>query len=124
MRFICQFLFLAVFCLGFDRVEAQEWAQLQHDPAHTGRTGATIVPSRLSLAWSVSGYYKPRIVGQSVFAVAYVDNGNSTSVNSFSLETGKLNWSYSITGLYFGTATPSGESLPSWVTISTSAILP
>jgi hypothetical protein len=79
---------------------ADDWPTYQHDTAHTGRTTASPSPQKLTLKWSAPfGYATPLIVGNNVIAT---QNGQGTStpstIRSFNLDTGAVNWSY--TGTY------------------------
>jgi hypothetical protein len=81
-------------------VVADDWPYYQHDAWHTGNSGAFVNPQALSLAWtapsSPTGYSTPVIVGNTIYAMQNQGgNGNShTTVSSFNLSTGAINWSY------------------------------
>jgi hypothetical protein len=81
-------------------VAADDWPYYQHDAWHTGDSSAFINPQALSLVWtapsSPTGYSTPVIVGNSIYAMQNQGGvGNSqTTVSSFDLSTGAINWSY------------------------------
>ena len=78
--------------LALGPVRADSWPQYQHDPAHTGRTTATVTPEALHLIWSVPNYTQPLISGDTVY-------GTSTSgstVTAFAMRTGAVKWSFSV----------------------------
>ncbi len=73
------------------------WATYQHDVYHTGCSGAWIDPVALNLAWSApQGYAIPLIVGDSIYAMRNQGGAGDdmTSVSSFNLHTGAVNWTY------------------------------
>jgi len=82
-------------------VVADDWPYYQHDALHTGDSSALVIPQTLSLAWtapsSPTGYSTPVIVGNTIYAMQNQQGiGNSqTTVSSFDLATGTINWSYS-----------------------------
>jgi PQQ-like domain len=81
-------------------VVADDWPYYQHDASHTGNSSALVNPQALSLAWaapsSPTGYSTPVIVGNSIYAMQNQQGiGNSqTTISSFDLATGAINWSY------------------------------
>ena len=81
-------------------VAADDWPYYQHDPSHTGDSSALVDPGSLSLTWSApsspTGYSTPVIVGNTIYAMQNQQGvGNShTTVSSFDLSTGAINWSY------------------------------
>src|SRR5215467_1512680 len=81
-------------------VTADDWPYYQHDAWHTGDSSAFVNPQALSLAWSApsspTGYSTPVIVGNTIYAMQNQQGiGNSqTTVSSFDLSTGAINWSY------------------------------
>ena len=80
-------------------VIADDWPYYQHDAWHTGESGALVNPQALSLAWtapsSPTGYSTPVIVGNSIYAMQNQQGiPSQTTVSSFDLATGALNWSY------------------------------
>src|SRR5437867_5045701 len=81
-------------------VVADDWPYYQHDAWHTGNSSALVNPQALSLTWtapsSPTGYSTPVIVGNSIYAMQNQQGfGNSqTTVSSFDLSTGAINWSY------------------------------
>jgi hypothetical protein len=93
---------VAVGAILFARsVVADDWPYYQHDASHTGDSSAFVNPQALSLAWtapsSPTGYSTPVIVGNHIYAMQNQQGiGNSqTTVSSFDLSTGAINWSYS-----------------------------
>jgi PQQ-like domain len=94
-------VFGAVGAILFARsVAADDWPYYQHDTWHTGDSSALVNPPALSLAWtapsSPTGYSTPVIVGNNIYAMQNQQGiGNSqTTVSSFDLSTGAINWSY------------------------------
>src|SRR6266403_2538041 len=81
-------------------VVADDWPYYQHDAWHTGDSSALVNPQALSLAWtapsSPTGYSTPVIVGNYIYAMQNQQGiGNSqTTISSFDLATGAINWSY------------------------------
>jgi outer membrane protein assembly factor BamB len=82
-------------------VVADDWPYYQHDASHTGDSSAEVSPKALSLAWtapspppSTTGYSTPVIVGNTIYATQLGINGSQTTVSSFDLSTGAINWSY------------------------------
>src|SRR5439155_25736788 len=81
-------------------VAADDWPHYQHDTWHTGDSSAVVIPQTLSLAWTASssptGYSTPVIVGNTIYAMQNQQGiGNSqTTISSFDLATGAINWSY------------------------------
>src|SRR5437660_11402289 len=81
-------------------VVADDWPYYQADASHTGNSSALVTPQALSLAWaapsSPTGYSTPVIVGNSIYAMQNQQGiGNSqTTISSFDLATGAINWSY------------------------------
>jgi hypothetical protein len=82
-------------------IVADEWPYYQHDAWHTGNSSAVVNPQALSLAWtapspppSTTGYSTPVIVGNTIYAMQEGINGSQTTVSSFDLSTGAINWSY------------------------------
>jgi hypothetical protein len=67
---------------------------------HTGDSSAFVNPQALSLAWtapsSPTGYSTPVIVGNNIYAMQNQQGigGSQTTVSSFDLSTGAINWSY------------------------------
>jgi PQQ-like domain len=86
-------LFAAVVRTSF----ADDWAYYQHDAAHTGDSTATVDPTALSLAWSApTGYSTPLVVGNTVYATENAGGTSSpTTISSFALANGAINWNYS-----------------------------
>ena len=80
-------------------VVADDWPYYQHDLGHTGNSNAFVDPQALSLAWtapqSTSGYSTPVIIGNTIYAMRPARNGSLSTVSSFALSTGVINWSYS-----------------------------
>ena len=81
-------------------VLADDWPYYQHDPSHTGNSSVLVDPQSLSLTWTAptldAGYSTPVIVGNTIYAMQN-PGGNAnpqTTVSSFDLSTGKINWSY------------------------------
>jgi hypothetical protein len=81
-------------------VVADDWPYYQHDAWHTGNSSTVVNPQALSLAWtapsSPTGYSTPVIVGNNIYAMQNQQGiGDSqTTVSSFDLSTGAINWSY------------------------------
>ena len=81
-------------------VIADDWPYYQHDAWHTGDSSAIVNLKAPSLAWtapsSPTGYSTPVIVGNTIYAMQNQQGiGNSqTTVSSFDLSTGAINWSY------------------------------
>src|SRR5882757_2239639 len=79
---------------------ADDWPCYQHDAWHTGDSSALVNPQALSLAWtapsSPTGYSTPVIVGNTIYATQNQQGigGSQTTVTSFNLATGAVNWSY------------------------------
>jgi hypothetical protein len=82
-------------------VVADDWPYYQHDIWHTGDSSAFVDPQALSLAWTApslpTGYSTPVIVGNGIYAMQNQQGigGPQTTVSSFDLATGAINWSYS-----------------------------
>src|SRR6266404_7839621 len=82
-------------------VVADDWPYYQHDAWHTGDSTAFVNPQALSLAWtapsSPTGYSTPVIVGNNIYAMQNQGGFGElhTTVSSFDLSTGAINWSYS-----------------------------
>jgi hypothetical protein len=76
---------------------ADDWPAYQHDTAHTGYTAASPAPDKLTLKWSAPiGYSTPLIVGNNVIATrSGGGTGVTSTISSFNLDTGTVNWSYS-----------------------------
>ena len=95
-----QIIFAAGAILFARSVVADDWPYYQHDALHTGNSSAFVNPQALSLAWtapsSPTGYSTPVIVGNNIYAMQNQQGfGNSqTTVSSFDLSTGAINWSY------------------------------
>ena len=90
---------LACLLLASTAALADDWESYQHDPAHTGYTSASPSPTAMTLEWSApTGYATPIIEGDSVIATlsGYDNSTDSTTVSSFQLNTGAVNWSYTI----------------------------
>jgi PQQ-like domain len=92
----------AVAIMSARSLPAEDWPYYQHDPAHTGASAAIVYPPALSLAWSApsspTGYSTPVIVGNSVYAMQNqqgTGESQTTTISSFDLSTGAINWSYS-----------------------------
>jgi hypothetical protein len=81
-------------------VVADDWPYYQHDAQHTGDSSALVNPQSISLAWSApsspTGYSTPVIVGNSIYAMQNQQGigGSQTTLTSFNLATGAVNWSY------------------------------
>src|SRR5437867_5060122 len=81
-------------------VVADDWPYYQHDPSHTGNSSAVVDPQSLSLTWTApsfpTGYSTPVIIGNTIYAMQNQQgNGQSqTTVSSFDLSSGAINWSY------------------------------
>ena len=81
-------------------VVADDWPCYQHDASHTGNSSAIVDPQALSLAWtapsSFTGYSAPVIVGNTIYAIQNQQGFGEyqTTVSSFDLSTGAINWSY------------------------------
>jgi PQQ-like domain len=79
-------------------VVADDWPYYQHDAWHTGDSSAVVSPQALSLAWtapsSTFGYSTPVIIGNTIYATQPGLSGSLTTVSSFDLSTGAINWSY------------------------------
>jgi hypothetical protein len=62
------------------------------------RSAALVTPKTLSLAWSAPssqfGYSAPVIIGNTIYATEPGVSGSDTTVSSFDLSTGAINWSY------------------------------
>jgi hypothetical protein len=76
-----------------------DWACYQGDPQHTGLSTAQVDVSNLILVWSApkspTGYSTPLIVGHTVYATQNgAGEGVPSTISSFELETGAINWSY------------------------------
>lgn len=91
---------LTLFVLGAASVQAGLWGSYQHDSAHTGRTNAAVMPTKLSLAWTAPDYRSPLIAGDTLYAKNI--HGLSTDVTAFSLADGAVKWTYSGDEIYFG----------------------
>jgi hypothetical protein len=87
---------LMAFQFGAPRTCRADWEDYQHDPAHTGYTASSPDPLALVLDWSAPiGYATPLIVGNTVIGTHNGQGtGTSTTVSSFNLSTGAINWSY------------------------------
>ena len=92
-------IWAAVAILFARSVVADDWPYYQHDVWHTGDSSATVNPQALSLAWSAPsstfGYSTPVIIGNTIYATQPGLSGSLTTVSSFNLSTGAINWSYS-----------------------------
>jgi hypothetical protein len=81
-------------------VVADDWPYYQHDAWHTGNSSALVNPQALSLVWTApsfpTGYSTPVIVGNTIYAMQNQQGigGSQTTVSSFDLATGAINWSY------------------------------
>jgi outer membrane protein assembly factor BamB len=82
-------------------VVADDWPYYQHDAWHTGDSSAFVNPQAIAFAWtapspppSTTGYSTPVIVGNSIYAMQEGINASQTTVSSFDLATGAINWSY------------------------------
>ena len=89
----------AVAVLFAKSVVADNWPYYQHDLWHTGNSTAVVNPQALSLAWtapsSPTGYSTPVIVGNTIYAMQNQQGiPGQTTVSSFDLSTGAINWSY------------------------------
>ena len=82
-------------CIG-RLVRADDWETYQHDTAHTGFSNSSPYAPGLVLKWSApTGYATPQIVGNDVIATKNGQGtGTPTTISSFQLDTGALNWSY------------------------------
>ncbi|MFZ3374945.1 MAG: hypothetical protein WA183_05280, partial [Chthoniobacterales bacterium] len=91
------FLLLILLSTSFvRRAVGDDWPDYQHDTAHTGRSNAVVDPTALSLAWSAPhGYTTPLVVGNTVYATKNGGANGTTTISSFDLFTGAINWSYS-----------------------------
>src|SRR5437879_6528887 len=81
-------------------VVADDWPYYQHDVWHTGDSSGFVNPQALSLTWtapsSPTGYSTPVIIGNNIYAMQNQQGigGSHTTVSSFDLSTGTINWSY------------------------------
>src|SRR5439155_27339019 len=82
-------------------VVADDWPYYQHDAWHTGNSSALVNPQALAFAWtapppppSTTGYSTPVIIGNTIYATQLGINQSQTTVSSFDLSTGAINWSY------------------------------
>lgn len=75
---------------------ADDWPVYQHDVMHTGLSSAAVKPPQLQLIWTApTGYATPLIVGRTVYATANGQGtGTPTTISSFDLRTGAIDWSY------------------------------
>ncbi len=96
-----QLIAAAVAVLFARSVVADDWPYYQHDAWHTGNSSAVVNAQALSLAWtapspppSTFGYSTPVIIGNTIYATQEALNGSLTTVSSFDLSTGAINWSY------------------------------
>jgi hypothetical protein len=90
-------LALAGSLLGAGPTVAQ-WTTYQADNQHTGRAGVIVNPLSISKVWSApQGYGIPLVVGNTVYSMRNQQGigGDTTSVRSFDLTTGAVNWTYS-----------------------------
>ena len=102
MRGLVRLQVIAATAILFVRsVAADDWPFYQHDALHTGDSIASVSPQALSLAWtapspppSTTGYSTPVIVGNTIYAMQEGINGSQTTLSSFDLATGAINWSY------------------------------
>ncbi len=102
MRGLVRLQVIAATAILFVRsVAADDWPYYQHDALHTGDSIASVNPQALSLAWtapspppSTTGYSTPVIVGNTIYAMQEGINGSQTTLSSFDLATGAINWSY------------------------------
>ena len=110
-------------------VVADDWPYYQHDVWHTGDSSGFVNPQALSLTWtapsSPTGYSTPVIVGNNIYAMQNQQGigGSHTTVSSFDLSTGTINWSY--TGEFVFPSQPGvGGGFVTFVgsTISSSAL--
>ena len=98
--FRVQVIAAAAAILFVGAVVADDWPYYQHDAWHTGDSGAFVAPQALSLAWTApslpTGYSTPVIVGNNIYAMQNQGGvGKSqTTVSSFDLSIGTINWSY------------------------------
>jgi len=99
-------MLLASLVVAWGGLPAAQWAQYQHDNAHTGRTSAAVKPSILVPAWSAPGYTGALIVGDTLYAKSYI--GLSTAVSSFAVATGQLKWTHPGDNIYFANMTTAG----------------
>jgi hypothetical protein len=93
-------LVLAVFVaslLPCDHARADDWETYAHDLSHPSRSGASFNPQDLHFAWKApQGYATPLIVGDYVIATKNgFGTGNLTTITSFRISDGAVNWSYS-----------------------------
>ncbi|MGB9475343.1 MAG: PQQ-binding-like beta-propeller repeat protein [Candidatus Udaeobacter sp.] len=81
-------------------VVAADWPYYQHDASHTGNSSAVVDVQALSLVWTApslpTGYSTPVIVGNHIYAMQNQQGFGEleTTVSSFDLATGAINWSY------------------------------
>ena len=80
---------------------ADDWPYYQHDAWHTGGSSAVVNPQTLSFAWSApspppstTGYSTPVIVGNTIYAMQESISASQTTISSFDISTGAINWSY------------------------------
>jgi PQQ-like domain len=80
---------------------ANDWPYYQHDSCHTGSSSAVVNPQALSFAWSApspppstTGYSTPVIVGNTIYAMQESISASHTTISSFDISTGAINWSY------------------------------
>jgi hypothetical protein len=78
---------------------ADDWGAYQHDLSHTGYTASNPSPAALKFAWQApTGFASPLVVGNSVLATHNgAGTGTPTIINSFNLNTGAVNWTFSKT---------------------------
>jgi PQQ-like domain len=89
----------ALSVLALFSARADDWPYYQHDAWHTGGSSAVVNPQALSFAWSApspppstTGYSTPVIVGDTIYAMQ--ESASQTTISSFDLSTGAINWSY------------------------------
>jgi hypothetical protein len=82
-------------------VVGDDWPYYQHDAWHTGNSNASVNPQALAFAWtapppppSTTGYSTPVIVGNTIYAMEESISASQTTVSSFDISTGAINWSY------------------------------
>jgi len=66
---------------------ADDYETYAHDPQRTGLSASYLDPTSLTQTWTGTGYVKPIIVGNTVYA------SNNSQVASFNLANGQVNWS-------------------------------
>ena len=87
---------LAAVLVAAGAARADDWPVYQHDNQHTSLSGANFDPTSLTKVWSApSNYATPLVIGNTVYAEANGQGGGgSTSISSFNLANGAINWTY------------------------------